>query len=163
MKIKIFVCVIATTFFGFVFPAVAATYSLTELKPLGDVPDNPNFPLQTWAYGINDAGQVVGESDGLYSSAYRSKAVIWNNGNPTALGTPDGQSSAARGINNAGQVVGTSSAPATCCGYATVWNGITPTYLSSVGWSHGNAINNAGQVAGNMIPPILVTLQQSRT
>ena len=53
----------------------------------------------------------------------------------------------ARGINNSGQVVGTSQVSGDF--RAVVWNGTTPTFLSSVGLhSEGNSINDAGQVAG---------------
>lgn len=108
----------------------------------------------TYAYGINDAGQVAGQSDTTGGSM---PAVIWNGTTPTSLG---GASSglipfpaSAFGINSAGQAVGMSSASNADVAHATVWNGTTPTLLAAINGSdtHGSvamSINDAGQAAG---------------
>lgn len=62
----------------------------------------------SYAYGINDAGQVVGQSE--YSNDV-GHAFLWQNGTMQDLGTLGGTSSLAYAINNAGQVVGSSYLP----------------------------------------------------
>lgn len=80
------------------FTATTATsnfyYSITDLGTLGG--------RVTDAYGINDAGQVVGY--GFTSSG--SRAFLWKNGKMKDLGTLGGSSSWAYGINHESQVVG---------------------------------------------------------
>jgi probable HAF family extracellular repeat protein len=119
---------------GIASAANAITYTLTELNPLpGDNSSN--------AYGINNAGQVVGQS---YPTV-GSKAVIWNGGTPTALSPlPSGTTSVGLGINDAAQVVGYSDTTGGVT-HAAIWNGTTPTDLGAVSAS---GINNVGQVVG---------------
>jgi probable HAF family extracellular repeat protein len=96
----------------------------------------------SYAFGINNAGQVVGMANPIGDAGFR--ATVWNGTTPTALG-PLG--SYAFGINNAGQVAGyiTTDMP-----HATIWNGTIPTDLGSLGGnSFAFGINNAGQVVGN--------------
>ena len=72
-------------------------YSVTALGTLGGSYSN--------ASGINDSGQVVGDS-GTVGNA--SHAFLYSSGNMTDLGSLGSNHSLARGINNAGQVVGLS-------------------------------------------------------
>ena len=60
---------------------------------------------QTWAYGINDAGQVVGSS----GTALHAFITGPNGMGMRDLGTLGGVGSDAYGINDTGQVVGRSS------------------------------------------------------
>src|SRR5262245_53360001 len=108
-----------------------------------------NGSFYSEATDVNNAGQVVGESDG--------HAFLWDAANGmTDLGTPLGftQSSAA-GINEAGQVTGTASYYDPLSGShssAFLWdaaNGMTvlgagPTYPNS----QAAALNDAGQLVG---------------
>src|SRR3989454_660850 len=55
------------------------------------------------AYGINNAGQVVGIS---FSDDGRMRPFLWQDGGMTVLPTPDGNGGAASDINEARQVVG---------------------------------------------------------
>lgn len=99
----------------------------------------------TWsyAYGINDAGQIVGNSQRIIDSIngpwpYGS-SFLYQGGTMQDLGAPPccGTNNGARGINNAGQIVG---------GYyygAYLYSGGLFTTLSQIG-AYG--INNAGQV-----------------
>jgi probable HAF family extracellular repeat protein len=91
--------------------ASAATYTLTDLSPLGG-------GTLSAAYAINNAGRVVGFSD---SSTAPTQATIWNrSGTPVSLGTLSVHSQV-WGINNRGQRVGESSGPGPT--QATIWNG----------------------------------------
>jgi len=97
----------------------------------------------SYAAGINDSGQVVGQMGG--------HATIWNGTTPTDLGTLGGLTSYAVAINDVGQVVG-GSATFNGAGHATIWNGTTPTDLGTLPGGHDSvayAINNLGQVVGS--------------
>lgn len=72
----------------------------------GNVEVLPNFPggKQSYAYSINNAGQIVGEVERADGEV---RAVIWENGTVTELSTLPGASfSTAASINNLGQIVG---------------------------------------------------------
>jgi probable HAF family extracellular repeat protein len=74
------------------------------LKDLGTV---NGYSAGSIAYWINDAGEVVGESD----SPTASRAFLWRNGAMTDLGTVAGDAcSVALSINSRGQIVGFGSA-----------------------------------------------------
>ena len=73
----------------------AVPYTITDLGTLG--------LDYSWAFDINEAGQVVGESR-IASGQWR--AFLYEDGNMTNLGTLGGADSYAYGINDAGQVVG---------------------------------------------------------
>jgi probable HAF family extracellular repeat protein len=100
--------------------------------------------IDTYAFGINDTGQVVG----IASDSGVTRATLWNGITATTLGSlgSSGGSSAAYAINNAGVVVGYS-----CCidteYHATVWNGAT---ITDLGAGQALAINNTGVVVGVM-------------
>ena len=110
----------------------------------------------TYAFGINDAGQVAGSFD---TAQGNSHAFITG---PNGVGmrdlgilgggsTPDNWSSAS-GINNAGQVVGVSTAAEslTLHAFITGPNGMGVTDLGTLGgvYSEAYGINDAGQVVG---------------
>ena len=103
---------------------------------------------RSYARGINDLGQVVGESSMATGGAH---AFLWTaEGGMIDLGTLGGARSSAWGINNLGQVVGESSM-ATGGAHAFLWtaeDGMTD--LGSLGGlsSAAYGINNLGQVVG---------------
>lgn len=102
MKRNHLIAAAATLFLGVAAPANAATYVLTDL---GDLPGGGD---QSSAYGINDAGQVVG-----YSTATTgARAFLWSaSGGMQDLNDLIDPASGftltnARGINAGGQIAG---------------------------------------------------------
>jgi probable HAF family extracellular repeat protein len=108
----------------------------------------------TRAYGINDAGQVVGYSTTTEEGQWHAFITDSNGADMTDLGTLGGYDSFAHGINDAGQVVGTADrAEEGPLSYAFITgpNGVNMTYLGTLGVhdSHAFGINGAGRVVGN--------------
>ncbi len=104
------------------------------------------------AYGINNAGQVVGGvgSNGTF------RAVMWQNGTEVDLGTLPGlKRCSASAINNAGQVVGQCSNKGSTESHAFLW---TRGVMKDLGTLPGStdagatAINADGDVVGVSIP-----------
>ena len=141
----------ALIIFLILITSTASAASVTDLKTLGGVGN-------TFAYSINDNGQIVGSS---YTSTGQEHACYWENSNstPIDLGTIQGAKnsfsssifSRAIGINKKGQIVGESSAPS---GYpdACYWENINsaPIDLGTLGeHSQANFINNNGQILGD--------------
>ncbi|HEX9162187.1 MAG TPA: hypothetical protein VF980_10820 [Thermoanaerobaculia bacterium] len=126
-----------------------ATHSVVALQALPD----GNHSI---AWGLNDLGQAVGESNSLTSS---SRAVMWQNDAAHSildLGVLPGDTlSAAAAINNAGQIIGTSS-PSIFSGTTRAFfyqNGTMYDLATLVAPTDGFwtidyvfAINNAGQI-----------------
>jgi probable HAF family extracellular repeat protein len=102
----------------------------------------------SYAYGINNSGQVVGYSDpdGIY------RPTLWTGTAATDLGALGGPNfwGIARAINNAGQAVGGSFLHGDLDERATLWNGTAATDLGTLGgsFSAAFAINDAGQIVG---------------
>ena len=114
---------------AFLWENGTATDLGTPFLPLGA---DPRFSSSS-AVAINDAGQIVGQSNGT--------AVLWDHGAAINLGTlPGTVLSVAAGINNRGQIVGTSD------GRAWVWQDGVMTELP--GLSGPVDINDAGQIVG---------------
>jgi len=117
----------------------SGSYAIANLGTLGG-----NFSS---ANAINNAGQVVGESE---TASGGSHAVLWQDGKPQDLGTlPDGNSSNAYGINDDGQVVGTNTTSGN--NRAFLWQNGVPQDLGTLpgdNFSDAYGINNAGQVVG---------------
>jgi probable HAF family extracellular repeat protein len=117
-------------------------YTLTLLDSLGGD--------RSWAYAINNLGQVVGASRA--PDGFTSHAVVWNGAALTDLGAAGGGYSVAYDINEAGQIVGQQS---TASGWSAIsWFQGGATYLENQpgGVSSAYGINNAGQIVGESEP-----------
>ena len=141
-KLSIAVAGIATIAIAMPLSAAAATlYSITDLGNISPT-------------AINNRGQVVGCS--VTPSGY-SRAVIWENGIITDLGTPGSNYSDSRAtdINDLGQVVGNSYNNAGRFERAFLWDKGKMIDLGILGSndisSQANGINNRGQVVGTIL------------
>jgi len=138
-----------------IIPAEAGTptYILTDLGVL------PGYDSSA-ALGVNDAGEVVGDSSFIYFDEYGNNAMdrvacLWSDGMVLGLGQPDGDNTVAEAINSSGIVV--------------VHTDNSPTYVRSYVWDDGSLIplgslgasalaldiNDAGTVVGwsTYVPP----------
>jgi probable HAF family extracellular repeat protein len=137
---------------------------MTDLGTLGG--------SNSYAYGINDAGQAVGWSYTTRSGEYHAFVTV--NGVMTDLGTLGGSNSYAYGINDAGQAVGWSyttrsgeyHAFVTVSGVMTDLNSLLD-QADAANWEleWATAINDAGQIVGRGrgqgigVRPVLLTPQ----
>lgn len=141
-------------------------------RDLGTLPGG----LNSAATGINDRGQVVGDSDittvlGTVNQFLDFHAFVWQDGRMRDLGTlRSGHASTGNGINILGDVTGASQVDITvppnwlASGHhsppfhAYLWNGrkMTDLHPSSGNWGDetiGVAINNLDQIAGIVYMP----------
>jgi probable HAF family extracellular repeat protein len=114
-----------------------------QIIDLGMLNGNPTF-----AYAINDNGQIVGTS---HTPAGELRGFLWDNGQMRDLGIDGGVMP--RDINNRGQVVGSLDFGESGAGQrAFLWeNGVT-TRLQAPGIaSSAEKINDRGEIAGQYI------------
>jgi probable HAF family extracellular repeat protein len=100
----------------------------------------------TFAYGINNAGQIVGSASGSTSSTY---GFLYANNNFMIISVPGSGSTIARGINDNGQIVGTAiDSGGRQNGF--LYNAGTFTALTVPGNlnTYAYGINNSGQIVG---------------
>jgi probable HAF family extracellular repeat protein len=116
----------------------APAYRMTDLGTLPGAPDSS-------AMGVNDRGDVVGESGG--------HAVLWRDGRIVDLGTLGGSSSTAVDVNERGDVVGYSEVVGggEFGFHAFIWRGerlIDLSPLPGFSSSFATAVNDRGDVVG---------------
>lgn len=126
------------------------------IQDLGTLPDPYN--LDSYGYGINDAGQVVGKSDSSTYGYYHPFLYTPGNSPPMQdlVGLPGfTDAGSANGINNAGQVVGTSKTLLSGYTRAFLYTPGDPPTMQDLGGlnqvyilSSASRINAAGQVVG---------------
>jgi probable HAF family extracellular repeat protein len=116
---------------------------------LGTIHGDPNASQQrSVGYGINNLGEVAGDSDSS-PTAFSPHAFKYSNGLMTNLGTIGGVDSQGRGINDSGQVAGYSR-DADGFTRAFLFSAGTMTPLPTLGGTHswGYGINKWGDVTG---------------
>lgn len=103
------------------------------------------------AFGINNSGQIVGESEPTVNGL--AHASVWNNGKLSTMGTLGGGGlGVAFSINDSGEIVGY-SADSQGKERATLWKNGSPIDLGSLNGSKAHAINNQGQIVGESPVP----------
>ena len=124
--------------------AQATSYTALDLGTLGGA--------DSYVYGINTSGQVVGYSYTSGIAAGHAFITGANGVGMTDLGTLGGTNSLAYGINTSGQVVGNSYTSDNAAGHAFITgaNGVGMTDLGTLGGatSYAYGINASGQVVG---------------
>jgi len=137
----------------------AVVWDNGAIQDLGTLPDDTH----SYAYGINDVGQIVGVSAYSYTSTGllrnpSTRSFLWSNGVMTDIGSlePNSINTIAVDINNVGQIVGSTVLPAKGSeptrAAAFVWNNGTMTNLNLALGRDGcypSAINDAGQIVGS--------------
>ena len=101
----------------------------------------------TWAFGINDSGQIVGFSDDAH---YNAIAFVWSES--TGLQAIPSPFAGAYSINNQGQVAGADQNS-----HAAIWTAAGGTQdlgvLPGTSYSFAVAVNNRGVAVGNSFTP----------
>jgi len=121
------------------FVSADIIYNVIDLGATGGVSG------RSWAYSINNNGQIAGTSQ--FPNGGPIRAFLWDNGTMTNLGSISGNTSSGQGINDNRQVVGN---------YATASGDDDRVYIydngvmSDLGLSKSGAygINNSGQITG---------------
>jgi probable HAF family extracellular repeat protein len=114
--------------------------STTGLVDLGLLNQNDQFST---AYGLNNLGQVVGQSG--------TAAFLWTQGTMQDIGNLGGVGTVAYGINKSAQIVGASALPDNQPQHAFLWtatSGMTDLGTLGGGTSIAYAVNDSGQVVG---------------
>ncbi len=112
--------------------------------------DHPSSSSTSYAYGINDLGQIVGTM-----VPFGSQGFLWENGQLTDLSDLVGGSGHTTpfAINNQGQVVGYSGSLGPTTSQPFIWeNGVMEDLGSLPGrtdWGYARGINDFGEVVGS--------------
>ncbi|HEX8187281.1 MAG TPA: hypothetical protein VF586_02950, partial [Pyrinomonadaceae bacterium] len=126
--------------------AQAPGYTVTDLGTLGG-----NAGERSRAFGLDECGKVVGESQAVAGASAPSRPFLWSNGVMTDLGTLGGQSGTAYAVNQGGAVAGAAqTAGGSRHAFFRPEAGPTPQDLGTLGGPTAEAydINASGQVVG---------------
>ncbi len=125
-------------------------YKVTDLGNLG--------AGGAYAYGINNAGQVVGASATADGGEH---AFLYTNGQMQDLGTLGGPVSVGYALNDAGQVTGLSrNSYLTGDFFGFLYAGGQMQGIDTTGNTPGRAINNRGQITGAYYPSTSPTIRR---
>jgi probable HAF family extracellular repeat protein len=124
-------------------PVFAGSYAFAPIGPPGSTTNQ--------AYGINDSGEIVGETTSL-TTPFATTAFLYSNGTYSLLSYPGAYATYGYGINNLGQVVGQYGNPSGNLN-AFLYSGgnnfttINPPQTSPANplFAEGSTINNKGQ------------------
>jgi probable HAF family extracellular repeat protein len=127
----------------------------TSVQPLYEVHDLGALGEEvswSYAFGINEAGQVVGDShvDATPEGVVETHVFLYSDGQMSDLGTLGGTSASASDINDAGKVVGSSLTSEDTELHAFLYSDGQMSDLGTLGGtsSFATGINNADQVVG---------------
>jgi probable HAF family extracellular repeat protein len=123
---------------------------LYEVQDLGSLDEEVSW---SYAFGINEAGQVVGDShvNATPEGVVETHVFLYSDGQMSDLGTLGGPVASASDINDAGKAVGASTTNAEATEtHAFLYNGGQMEDLGTLGGtsSFATGINNADQVVG---------------
>jgi len=121
------------------FGLAQSTYTITDLGTLGGF---------SYGYGINDLGQVTGESTNSNGADY---AFLYSSGTMTNIGNGSTYVPSGWGINASGQVSATGLDATNDQSHAFLYSAGTWTDLGTLpgdNFSYGNGINDSGQITG---------------
>ncbi len=130
------------------FDPQAFLYSNGNMKNI----NSPSlFPSGTEAYGINNAGEVVGTG---YLSPSDFHAFLYSGGKMKDLGPSGAFQATAYAINTSGQIVGTYALNSGASGTFLYTNGTMTTLPNPAGsrGGFGVAINDSGEIVGTLYP-----------
>jgi RHS repeat-associated protein len=142
MKIRAFlqpfVLILSVSILFLASPAYAQTYNVVDLGGM--------LGTNSYAYGINNQGQVVG----YWRDTNGSRAFLYSGGAVTDLGSLGGTNRYALSINNVGQIVG--FAGASNGTRAFLYSNGAITNLGAMGGinSYAYGINDTAQIVGNL-------------
>jgi probable HAF family extracellular repeat protein len=104
----------------------------------------------SFALGINNAGEIVGGSSPTTDGLEHEHATLWSGGKGKDLGTLGGTDSEAVAISDTGQIVGWADTDSGTA-HAASWSGTRVTDLGTLGGSssYAYAINSSGKIVGS--------------
>jgi probable HAF family extracellular repeat protein len=149
MKTKFLSLVAGLAFLGAASPGYSNSYVFTTLNDPIVVP----YAGDTWAYGINNKGQIVGLFEG--GPAPGRGGFLYSGGVYTTINDPLGALNSAVGINAKGQIAGDyTDSSGVNHGYlysGGVYTTLTDPLAVGPNGTVAEGINNKGQVVGNYV------------
>ena len=138
------------------WPRHAGIWQNGAITDLGSLSTDPNnFYRFSYAFGINNRGQVVGESSppsvDMNGNWWTTHAFLYTEGKMVDLGSLGGYYCRAVAVNNNGQVIGYGTTPGNDATHSFLWqNGAAAdlgTYPGGT-YAQANSINDNGQIVG---------------